>query len=72
MSYSKEEAEYRPADTGEGKCRDCLNFIEPRSRCTLVAGSIDPDYTCEYWEPGKHFPAPVGSYGEGSPYRNGA
>jgi hypothetical protein len=41
----KDEVHYRQA-TGEDTCGKCRSFREPYG-CLKVAGSIDPDFTCD-------------------------
>lgn len=42
---------YRAADFPGNACGACVHFQPPQS-CELVAGVIDPDATCNLFEPG--------------------
>lgn len=49
-SMSKYEANYTDtAPEGAGTCRDCTMYRD--ERCTLVAGIISPDGSCDHWKP---------------------
>jgi hypothetical protein len=41
---------YRAADSPAAACGNCLHFQGPSS-CELVAGQIDPQATCDLFEP---------------------
>jgi hypothetical protein len=45
---TKAEANYREAE-GDERCGDCAHF-DGESGCSLVAGTIAPDDTCDYFE----------------------
>ena len=48
--FTKEEVSYQPASEGQIKagfqCGTCKFFIKESGKCTIVEGSIDPDYWC--------------------------
>lgn len=48
--FTKEEVSYQPASEGQikagFKCGTCKFFIKESGKCTIVEGSIDPDYWC--------------------------
>lgn len=75
--YSKREANYRPSSPGDSRCGECIYFSN--NRCSQVSGSINPYYTCDYFEQRdliqgleeRELVAPRYSYGSRSPHRNG-
>ena len=49
--YSKEEAEYRPSDNQDERCRVC-KYRRPEGDlvyCALVEGTIEPNDVCDYF-----------------------
>jgi 8-oxo-dGTP pyrophosphatase MutT (NUDIX family) len=47
---SQDDANYRPADS-EQMCGSCCYFDSMSGSCELVAGSIDPNYVCDFFTP---------------------
>lgn len=45
---SPREANYREAEDPNKVCQQCQNFILPSS-CSIVAGTIDPTFTCDLY-----------------------
>lgn len=54
------DVNYRAADFPGNSCGQCLHFQGPSS-CELVAGQIDPQATCDLFEPTGGGGAPGGS-----------
>ena len=51
MSKKMADYQYRPHD-GQ-RCAGCCMFVPgPPSRCTMIAGAIDPNGWCKYWKAG--------------------
>lgn len=51
-SYSPEDAGYSPARDRDRDCASCKYFnVDTRASCSIVTGTIDPSYTCWYFEP---------------------
>jgi len=49
--YSKPEVSYRPAIGGaKRRCSNCINYQETESGCTMVEGSIKPNFVCNLWK----------------------
>ena len=49
--YSKPEVNYRPATGGaKRRCSNCINCQEAESGCTMVEGSIEPNFVCNLWK----------------------
>jgi hypothetical protein len=49
--YSQTEARYRPAISGaKRRCSNCINYQEAESRCTMVEGTIKPNFVCNLWK----------------------
>jgi hypothetical protein len=49
--YSKTEANYRPAmGAAKRRCSNCINYEEAESGCTMVEGSIEPNFVCNLWK----------------------
>ena len=45
---TKAEAHYRPMEEPDQQCGNCDHYSS--GRCEIVAGSIDPDYVCDWWK----------------------
>ena len=42
---------YRPAIAGaKRRCNHCINYQEAESGCTMVEGSIKPNFVCNLWK----------------------
>lgn len=61
---SKDEANYAVGD--EALCSGCANFISPAS-CSIVAGTISPDGSCDYFQGGTEAPLPSAETAPGIP-----
>ena len=49
--YSETEVNYRPAiPGGERHCSSCINYEEAESGCTMVEGTIKPNFVCNLWK----------------------
>ena len=49
--YSETEVRYRPAIAGaKRRCNHCINYQEAESGCTMVEGSIEPNFVCSLWK----------------------
>ena len=49
--YSETEVRYRPAIAGaKRRCNNCINYQEAESGCTMVEGSIKPNFVCNLWK----------------------
>jgi hypothetical protein len=49
--YSKPEVHYRPTIGGaKRRCSNCINYREAESGCTMVEGSIEPNFVCNLWK----------------------
>ena len=49
--YSETEVRYRPAIAGaKRRCNNCINYLEAESGCTMVEGSIKPNFVCNLWK----------------------
>ncbi len=58
---TKLEANYREADSDRSRCGTCSHLIASDSgsdACDLVAGPIDRDYVCDWFEAGETGSAP--------------
>lgn len=58
------DVNYRAATDMAQSCGDCIHFQQPNG-CELVAGNIDPQATCDLFEPARGSdvlpPEPVGA-----------
>ena len=47
----KPEVLYRPAIGGaKRRCSNCISYQEAQGGCTVVDGSIDPNFVCNFWK----------------------
>jgi len=68
---SQTEANYRPAESPERSCANCIHF-DGEGGCEVVAGEIRPDGTSDNFEPaGGGGMASSPSASAGSPYEQG-
>ncbi len=50
-TYTKAEANYRPAGTSQTACWSCRHFQRGHpNTCRKVAGPIDPEAVCDLWQ----------------------
>ena len=63
---TKKEANYRPESAEDEECSGCVHYFASNGigSCELVAGTIDPEYVCDWFEP-------VGKSKDTSPRRRG-
>ena len=48
---SKEQANYKMANSGDVRCGTCRFMRVPKS-CLLVRGTIEEENVCDYWKKG--------------------
>ena len=49
--YSATEVRYRLAiSSAKRRCSTCINYQEAESRCTMVEGTIKPNFVCNLWK----------------------
>ena len=49
--YSATEVNYRRSSPGGKRhCGSCINYLEAESRCTMVEGTIKPNFVCNLWK----------------------
>lgn len=49
---TKSEANYRPEESEDKECAQCSHYFAEHGigSCEEVAGRIDPEYVCDWWE----------------------